>query len=173
VEKGSDSIYREFDFGGFVVKGPIPKAKPGPRDYGRREGGRQPNVIADALGRMAGTGFWCSGATFVISEKESTIRAKQAYNGVQRWTAPKFATNVFVQTNACAIDFQPREPDHPCSAPCPKPQHGDAKVQADQEYLGQATHLVYLPVLWQGKMTRLAGHPGAREAGLDRGPKVG
>jgi alpha-glucuronidase len=142
-KKEVDGIYRRIpDFGGFVVKANS-EGQPGPRDYGRTQA-QGANVIADALAPHGGTVFW---RAFVYSEKDPTDRAKQAYNEFKPLDGA-FRDNVFVQTKNGAIDFQPREPAHPLFGAMPKTNMA-LEVQLTKEYLGFATHLVYLPVLWK------------------------
>lgn len=139
----ADSIYRRIpDFGGFVVKANS-EGQPGPRDYDRTQA-EGANVIADALAPHGGIVFW---RAFVYSEKDPTDRAKQAYNEFKPLDG-KFRDNVFVQTKNGAIDFQPREPAHPMFGAMPKTNLA-LEVQITKEYLGQTTHLVYLPVLFK------------------------
>jgi len=142
-KKEVDSIYRRIpDFGGFVVKANS-EGQPGPRDYNRTQA-EGANVIADALAPHGGIVFW---RAFVYSEKDPTDRAKQAYNEFKPLDG-KFRDNVFVQTKNGAIDFQPREPAHPLFGAMPKTNMA-LEVQITKEYLGQTTHLVYLPVLFK------------------------
>ena len=142
-KKEVDSIYRRIpDFGGFVVKANS-EGQPGPRDYNRTQA-EGANVIADAVAPHGGIVFW---RAFVYSEKDPTDRAKQAYNEFKPLDG-KFRDNVFVQTKNGAIDFQPREPAHPLFGAMPKTNLA-LEVQLTKEYLGQTTHLVYLPVLFK------------------------
>jgi len=142
-KKEADRIYRRIpDFGGFVVKANS-EGQPGPRDYNRSQA-EGANVIADALAPHGGAVFW---RAFVYSEKDPTDRAKQAYNEFKPLDG-KFRDNVFVQTKNGAIDFQPREPAHPLFGAMPKTNLA-LEVQLTKEYLGQATHLVYLPQLFK------------------------
>jgi len=142
-KKEADRIYDRIpDFGGFVVKANS-EGQPGPRDYDRSQA-EGANVIADALAPHGGTVFW---RAFVYSEKDPTDRAKQAYNEFKPLDG-KFRDNVFVQTKNGAIDFQPREPAHPLFGAMPKTNLA-LEVQLTKEYLGQATHLVYLPQLFK------------------------
>jgi alpha-glucuronidase len=139
----ADAIYRLIpDFGGFVVKANS-EGQPGPRDYGKSQADGA-NVIADALAPHGGTVFW---RAFVYSEKDATDRHKQAYNEFKPQDGV-FRDNVFVQTKNGAIDFQPREPAHPLFGAMPRTNLA-LEVQLTKEYLGFATHLVYLPVLWK------------------------
>ena len=142
-KKEVDSIYRAIpDFGGFVVKANS-ESQPGPRDYDRTQADGA-NVIADALKPHGGTVFW---RAFVYSDKDRTDRHKQAYNEFKPQEGA-FRDNVFVQTKNGAIDFQPREPAHPMFGAMPRTNLA-LEVQLTKEYLGFATHLVYLPVLWK------------------------
>ena len=142
-KKEVDAIYRRIpDFGGFVVKANS-EGQPGPRDYDRSQA-EGANVIADALAPHGGTVFW---RAFVYSEKDPVDRAKQAYNEFKPLDG-KFRDNVFVQVKNGAIDFQPREPAHPLFGAMPKTNLA-LEVQLTKEYLGQATHLVYLPELFK------------------------
>jgi len=142
-KKEVDSIYRRIpDFGGFVVKANS-EGQPGPRDYNRSQA-EGANVIADALAPHGGTMFW---RAFVYSEKDPTDRAKQAYNEFKPLDG-KFRDNAFVQVKNGAIDFQPREPAHPLFGAMPKTNLA-LEVQLTKEYLGQTTHLVYLPELFK------------------------
>ncbi len=142
-KKEVDGIYRRIpDFGGFVVKANS-EGQPGPRDYNRSQA-EGANVIADALAPHGGIVFW---RAFVYSEKDPADRAKQAYNEFKPLDG-KFRDNVFVQTKNGAIDFQPREPVHPMFGAMPKTNLA-LEVQITKEYLGQTTHLVYLPVLFK------------------------
>jgi alpha-glucuronidase len=142
-KKEVDSIYRRIpDFGGFVVKANS-EGQPGPRDYNRSQA-EGANVIADALAPHGGTVFW---RAFVYSEKDPTDRAKQAYNEFKPLDG-KFRDNAFVQVKNGAIDFQPREPAHPLFGAMPRTNLA-LEVQLTKEYLGQTTHLVYLPELFK------------------------
>ncbi len=154
-KKEVDSIYRRIpDFGGFVVKANS-EGQPGPRDYNRSQA-EGANVIADALAPHGGTMFW---RAFVYSEKDPTDRAKQAYNEFKPLDG-KFRDNAFVQVKNGAIDFQPREPAHPLFGAMPKTNLA-LEVQLTKEYLGQTTHLVYLPELFKEVLdwdTEARGH---------------
>ena len=55
---------------------------------------------------------------------------------------------MIIQVKNGAIDFQPREPFHPLFGAM-KQTPVIAEIQATQEYLGQAKHLVYLGTLWK------------------------
>ena len=55
---------------------------------------------------------------------------------------------MLIQVKNGAIDFQPREPFHPLFGALKKTPVV-AEIQATQEYLGQAKHLVYLGTMWK------------------------
>src|SRR5690606_34141960 len=60
----------------------------------------------------------------------------------------KFADNVLVQVKNGPIDFQPREPFHPLFGAMPETPLM-LELQITKEYLGFATHLVYLGPLFE------------------------
>ena len=60
----------------------------------------------------------------------------------------KFDDNVLLQVKNGPIDFQPREPGHPLFGAMPKTPLM-LEVQITKEYLGFATHLVYLGPLYE------------------------
>ena len=68
-------------------------------------------------------------------------RFKQAYNEFKPLDG-KFRKNVLVQVKNGPIDFQPREPFSPLFGAMPQTPLM-MEFQITQEYLGQATHLVY------------------------------
>jgi len=55
---------------------------------------------------------------------------------------------VAIQVKNGPVDFQPREPFHPLFGALHQTSV-IAEIQASQEYLGQAKHLVYLGTMWQ------------------------
>lgn len=130
------------DFGGFLVKANS-EGQPGPQNYGRThlDGA---NLLADALKPHKGVVIW---RAFVYSEHDDTDRAKQAYSEFVPDDG-KYRDNVLIQVKNGAIDFQPREPFHPMFGAMPNtPQM--MEFQITKEYLGFATHLVYLPKLFE------------------------
>ncbi len=130
------------DFGGFLVKANS-EGQPGPQNYGRThlDGA---NLLADALKPHEGVVIW---RAFVYSEHDDTDRAKQAYSEFVPDDG-KYRDNVLIQVKNGAIDFQPREPFHPMFGAMPNtPQM--MEFQITKEYLGFATHLVYLPKLFE------------------------
>ncbi len=139
----ADEIYTQIpDFGGFVVKANS-EGQPGPQNYGRShlEGA---NMLADALAPHGGLLIW---RAFVYSENDPTDRAKQAYIEFMPHDG-KFRDNVLLQVKNGPIDFQPREPIHPLFGAM---QHTPLvmEFQITKEYLGFATHLVFLPKLFE------------------------
>jgi alpha-glucuronidase len=84
---------------------------------------------------------------FVYSNETPTDRHKQAYDEFVPLDG-KFRSNVMVQVKNGAIDFQPREPFHPLFGAMPKTPLM-MEFQITQEYLGQATNLVYLAPLFK------------------------
>ena len=139
----ADEIYRIIpDFGGFLVKANS-EGQPGPQDYGRSHA-EGANMLADALAPHGGTVMW---RAFVYSHEEPDDRAKQAYTEFVPLDG-KFRSNVLVQVKNGAVDFQPREPFHPLFGAMPKTPLM-MEFQITKEYLGFATHLVYLGPLYE------------------------
>lgn len=130
------------DFGGLLVKANS-EGQPGPGDYGRNHA-TGANMLADALKPFGGVVMW---RAFVYSNDGKTDRAKQAYTEFTKLEG-KFRDNVAVQVKNGAIDFQPREPFHPLFGAMPKTPVM-MEFQITQEYLGQATQLVYLAPMYK------------------------
>jgi alpha-glucuronidase len=130
------------DFGGFLVKANS-EGQPGPQNYGRTHADGA-NMLADAVGPFGGIVMW---RAFVYSFDVKEDRAKQAYNEFHPLDG-EFRDNVLIQSKNGAIDFQPREPFHPLFGAMPKTPMM-MEFQITQEYLGQATHLVYLSTLYK------------------------
>jgi len=138
-----DEIYGLIpDFGGFLVKANS-EGQPGPKDYGRTHA-EGANVLADALAPHGGIVIW---RAFVYDEDVDPDRAKRAYIEFTRLDG-KFRPNAVVQVKNGPIDFQPREPFHPLFGGMKKTPVL-AELQATQEYLGQAKHLVYHGTMWK------------------------
>ncbi|MEZ0470738.1 alpha-glucuronidase family glycosyl hydrolase [Luteimonas salinilitoris] len=139
----AEEIYRTIpDFGGFLVKANS-EGQPGPQDYGRSHADGA-NLLADALAPHGGTVMW---RAFVYSDEEPDDRAKQAYSEFVPLDG-EFRDNVMVQVKNGAIDFQPREPFHPLFGAMPDTPLM-MEFQITKEYLGFATHLVYLGPMWE------------------------
>ena len=139
----ADEIYGLIpDFGGFLVKANS-EGQPGPKTYGRTHADGA-NVLADALAPHKGNVMW---RAFVYDDDIDPDRAKRAYIEFMRLDG-KFRPNVVIQVKNGAVDFQPREPFHPLFGGM-KQTPVIAEIQATQEYLGQAKHLVYLGTMWE------------------------
>ena len=130
------------DFGGLLVKANS-EGQPGPQDY-KRTHADGANMLAEALERYGGIVMW---RAFVYSSENTEDRARQAYSEFVPLDG-KFADNVLVQVKNGPIDFQPREPFSPLFGAMPKTPLM-MEVQITKEYLGFATHLVYLGTMWE------------------------
>ena len=138
-----DEIYTYVpDFGGFVVKANS-EGQPGPQNY-KRSHADGANMLAEALAPHHGIVMW---RAFVYDNEVPEDRSKQAYNEFKPLDG-KFDPNVMVQVKNGPIDFQPREPFHPLFGAMPKTSLM-MEFQITQEYLGQATQLVYLAPLFK------------------------
>lgn len=138
-----DMIYRIIpDFGGFVVKANS-EGQPGPHDYNRTHADGA-NMLADALAPHDGVIIW---RAFVYEADVAEDRAKQANSQLVPLDGV-FRPNVLLQVKNGPIDFQPREPYHPLFGAMPQTPLM-LEVQITQEYLGCATHLVYLAPLFK------------------------
>lgn len=130
------------DFGGFLIKANS-EGQPGPQDY-KRTHADGANMFADAVAPYNGMIIW---RAFVYSNENPEDRHKQAYTDFVPLDG-KFRDNVMVQVKNGAIDFMPREPFHPLFGAMPKTPLM-MEFQVTQEYLGQATNLVYLAPLFK------------------------
>ncbi len=130
------------DFGGFLVKANS-EGQPGPQNYGRSHADGA-NMLADALKPYGGIVMW---RAFVYDNNIPVDRAKQAYNEFVPLDG-KFRDNVLIQVKNGPIDFQPREPFHPLFGAL-RETGIMPEFQITQEYLGFATHLVYLGTLFK------------------------
>jgi alpha-glucuronidase len=140
----ADEIYRLIpDFGGFAVKANC-EGQPGPQDYGRSHVDGA-NVLAAALAPHGGIVMWR--AFVYYAEDADSDRVKRAYAEFAPLDG-RFKRNVLVQVKNGPLDFQPREPFHPLFGAMPHTPLM-AELQITQEYLGQATHLVYLAPMWK------------------------
>jgi alpha-glucuronidase len=136
-KKKIDTIYQYIpDFGGFLVKANS-EGQPGPQNYGRNHADGA-NMLADAVALHGGIVMW---RAFVYSNETPQDRFRQAYNEFKPLDG-KFKKNVLVQVKNGPIDFMPREPFHPLFGAMPQTPL-IMEFQITQEYLGQATHLVY------------------------------
>jgi alpha-glucuronidase len=139
----ADEIYRVIpDFGGFLVKANS-EGQPGPQDYGRSHADGA-NMLAAALAPHGGIVMY---RAFVYAAHQDEDRTRQAYDEFAPLDG-RFDANVRVQVKNGAIDFQPREPGHPLFGAMPNTPLL-LEVQITKEYLGFATHLVYLGPLYE------------------------
>jgi alpha-glucuronidase len=139
----ADEIYQYIpDFGGFLVKANS-EGQPGPQNY-KRSHADGANMLAEAVKPHGGIVMW---RAFVYDSNVPDDRAKQAYSEFKPLDR-KFNDNVIIQVKNGPIDFQPREPYHPLFGAM-KSTPLMMELQITQEYLGQATHMVFLPVLWK------------------------
>jgi alpha-glucuronidase len=139
----ADEIYSFIpDFGGFLVKANS-EGQPGPKDYGRSHA-QGANMLADALAPHGGVVIW---RAFVYDEDVDPDRVKRAYIEFTRLDG-RFRPNVVLQVKNGPVDFQPREPFHPLFGGMEQTPVF-AELQATQEYLGQAKHLVYHGTMWK------------------------
>ena len=151
----ADEIYRVIpDFGGLLVKANS-EGQPGPQDYGRTHA-QGANVLADALAPHGGVVMW---RAFVYSHEQPADRARQAYDEFVPLDG-KFASNVLLQVKNGPVDFQPREPFHPLFGAMPATPLM-MEFQITKEYLGFATHLVYLAPLYEEVLRSETGTRGS------------
>ena len=139
----ADEIYGLIpDFGGFLVKANS-EGQPGPQDY-KRTHAQGANLLARVLAPHGGAVMW---RAFVYDDKVDADRIKRAYKEFKPLDG-KFDPNVFVQVKNGPLDFQPREPFSPLFGAMPQTPLA-AELEVTQEYLGHATHLVYLAPMWK------------------------
>jgi alpha-glucuronidase len=141
-EKTKEIYARIPDFGGFLVKANS-EGQPGPQNYDRNHVDGA-NMLATAVEPYNGIVMW---RAFVYSEHDVTDRAKQAYSEFVPFDG-QFKDNVIIQVKNGAIDFQPREPFHPMFGAMPKTPLM-MEFQITQEYMGQSTHSVFQPKLFE------------------------
>jgi len=152
------------DFGGFLVKANS-EGMPGPQDYGRTQA-QGAHVMAEAVKPHGGIVMW---RAFVYSPENRDDRAKQAYAEFLPIDG-QFDDNVLVQIKNGPLDFQPREPFSPLFGAIPK-TNAMMEFQITKEYLGFATHLVYLAPMWEEtlKADTFARGPGSTVAKVVNG----
>jgi len=130
------------DFGGFLVKANS-EGQPGPHDYGRTHADGA-NLLARAVAPFGGVVMW---RAFVYSDTNPEDRAKQAYSEFLPLDG-RFDPNVIIQVKNGPIDFQPREPFHPLFGAMQQTPLM-VEFQVTKEYLGMASHLVWLAPLFE------------------------
>ncbi len=101
-------------------------------------------MLADALAPHGGIVIW---RAFVYSNASPVDRARQAYDEFAPLDG-RFHPNVLLQVKNGPIDFQPREPFHPLFGAMPRTPLM-LELQITKEYLGFATHLVFLAPLFK------------------------
>jgi alpha-glucuronidase len=139
----ADEIYALIpDFGGFLVKADS-EGQPGPQSYARTHADGA-NMLADALEPHGGIVMW---RAFVYSNQPGADRVRQAFDEFVPLDG-KFRDNVLLQVKNGPLDFQPREPFHPLFGAMSRTSLM-LEVQLTKEYLGFATHLVYLAPLFE------------------------
>ncbi|MGB8602269.1 MAG: alpha-glucuronidase family glycosyl hydrolase [Rhizomicrobium sp.] len=139
----TDEIYRHIpDFGGFLIKANS-EGEPGPQDYGQSHADGA-NMLADALAPHGGIVMW---RAFVYASDPKVDRVMQAAREFTPLDG-QFRDNVVIQIKNGPLDFQPREPFSPLFGSMPK-THLGLELQITKEYLGFATHLVYLGPLFE------------------------
>ena len=151
-KKKVDEIYNYIpDFGGFLVKANS-EGQPGPQNY-KRTHADGANVLADALRPHNGIVIWRAFVYDIPATQNTNTenqnfasyslndRFKQAYNEFKPLDG-SFRKNVLIQVKNGPIDFQPREPFSPLFGAMPQTPLV-MEFQITQEYLGQATSLVY------------------------------
>ncbi len=117
--------------------------------------------MAEAVKPDGGIVMW---RAFVYSPENRDDRAKQAHAEFVPIDG-KFDDNVLVQIKNGPLDFQPREPFSPLFGRLPN-TNAMMEFQITKEYLGFATHLVYLGPLLGGDAEKRHLCQGS---GLDRG----
>ncbi|MEO5582172.1 MAG: alpha-glucuronidase family glycosyl hydrolase [Saprospiraceae bacterium] len=139
----ANEIYKIIpDFGGFLVKANS-EGEPGPQDYNRNHADGA-NMLAEALAPHHGVVIW---RAFVYKANPNNDRASESYSEFKPLDG-LFNDNVLLQVKNGPIDFQPREPFHPLFGAMPKTPLM-MEFQITQEYLGFATHWVYLANLFK------------------------
>ncbi|KAI5237107.1 alpha glucuronidase [Aureobasidium subglaciale] len=133
------------DMAGYLVKANS-EGQPGPLTYNRTlaEGA---NLFARALQPHGGIVMF---RAFVYDQLNESVWTADRANAAVDFFKPldgEFDDNVVVQIKCGPIDFQVREPASPLFANLYNTSTA-IELQVSQEYLGQQTHLVYLPPLW-------------------------
>jgi alpha-glucuronidase len=141
------------DFGGFLVKANS-EGQPGPQDFGRTHADGA-NMLAEAVAPYGGIVMW---RAFVYSATNPEDRAKQAYSEFMPLDG-EFADNVIIQVKNGPIDFQPREPFHPLFGAMQRTPLM-VEFQVTKEYLGFASHFVYLAPLYEEVLSADTYRPG-------------
>lgn len=143
----TDQIYEHVpDLAGYLVKADS-EGQPGPQTYNRTLA-QGANLFANALQPHGGIVMF---RAFVYNKlNESNWKADRANAAVDFFKGldGEFEDNVVVQIKYGPIDFQVREPASPLFANLFNTSTA-IELEVTQEYLGQQSHLVYLPPLWK------------------------
>lgn len=144
----TEQVYQNVpDLVGYLVKADS-EGQPGPQTYNRTLADAA-NLFAKALQPHGGIVMY---RAFVYDHNlnESNWKADRAKAAVEFFKKldGQFDDNVVVQIKYGPIDFQVREPVSPLFANLLNTSTA-IELQVTQEYLGQQSHLVYLPPLWK------------------------
>ncbi|KOS20238.1 Alpha-glucuronidase [Escovopsis weberi] len=143
----TDRIYQLVpDMMGYLVKANS-EGQPGPLTYNRTLADGA-NMFAGALQPYGGIVMFRAFVYDMLNETDWKADRANAAVDFFRDLDGQFASNVVVQVKYGPIDFQVREPCSPLFANLPNTAVA-IELEVTQEYLGQQSHLVYLPPLWQ------------------------
>lgn len=134
------------DMAGYLVKADS-EGEPGPQTYNRTLA-QAANLFAKALQPYDGIVMFRAFVYNQLNESNWKADRAKAAVGFFKDLDGKFEENVVVQIKYGPIDFQVREPTSPLFANL---FHTNTAIELEvtQEYLGQQSHLVYLPPLWK------------------------
>jgi alpha-glucuronidase len=143
----TDQLYQNVpDMAGFLVKADS-EGEPGPAVYNRTLA-QGANLFAKVLQPYGGIVMFRAFVYNQLNESNwDADRAKAAVNFFKPLDG-EFDENVVVQIKFGPIDFQVREPTSPLFANLFNTSTA-IELEVAQEYLGQQSHLVYLPPLWK------------------------
>ena len=137
---GSDD--RAHIFGGFLIKADC-EGQPGPEDYHvtQLEGA---NLLAKSLDSIGGIVIWRAFSHPPKGQDQALFQ----FNQFKDWNAENATSpNVVLQIKTGPFDFQVREAVHSLFGYLNNVAL-ILELQATQEYLGQAKHIVHKPVQW-------------------------
>lgn len=143
----TEQLYQNVpDMAGYLVKANS-EGQPGPQEYNRTlaEGA---NLFAKALQPYGGIVMFRAFVYNQLNESNWKEDRANAAVGFFKELDGEFDENVVVQIKYGPIDFQVREPASPLFANLFNTSTA-IELQVAQEYLGQQSHLVYLPPLWK------------------------
>ncbi|KAJ5223536.1 hypothetical protein N7468_008078 [Penicillium chermesinum] len=143
----TDQVYQHVpDLAGYLIKADS-EGEPGPQSYNRTLA-QGANVFARAVQPYGGVVMFRAFVYNQLNESNwDADRAKAAVNFFKPLDG-KFDDNVVVQIKYGPIDFQVREPTSPLFANLFNTSTA-IELEVTQEYLGQQSHVVYLPPLWK------------------------